>query len=116
MTWQKTFPAYKAAYLPQEDCKSAERHSDYHNVSGIDWISSSTVLVMAEVPCSGLYGGIGCQVMGYELEVPTGRILKRIAAPELKRNWQTSMAWEFEIPDPPEYCDKSSDKIRPGCD
>src|SRR5205807_10018578 len=113
MTWQRHFLLAKLLISRKKTAKARNEHSDYHNVSGIDWISSSTVLVMAEVPCSGLYGGIGCQVMGYELEVPTGRILKRIAAPELKRNWQTSMAWEFEIPDPPEYCDKSSDKIRP---
>jgi len=58
---------------------------------------------MAEVPCSSSYGGIMCQVMGYEIEVPTGRILKRIDSKHLKSDWQPSMAFDFHVPDPPEY-------------
>jgi hypothetical protein len=46
-----------------------------------------------------------CQVMAYELEVPTGRILKRIDAKHLKLSWQKSMGWNFRIPDPPLYCE-----------
>jgi len=114
------FPPCKAAYPNSEDaggCKEISRDvrwcmdhegspknaADY-NMTGIDWVSPSTLLVMAEVPCDSLYGGIMCQVMGYELEVPTGRILERIDAKNLELGWQKSMAWKFRIPDPPRYC------------
>jgi hypothetical protein len=120
----KEFPPCKAAYGNAEDpggCKKTSRsdidvercreteatpkYSPEYNMTGIDWITSSSILVMAEIPCDTLYGGIMCQVMGYELEVPTGRILKRIDAKHLKHGWQKSMGWKFRIPDPPHYCE-----------
>jgi len=114
----KSFPPCKAAYLDRETCKSWESNPDRedYNLTGIDWVrGSSAIIVMAEVPCAGSDGGIMCQVMGYELEVPTGKILKRMTAREFAARWQRSMAWKFEIPDPPEYCDKASARRRPGC-
>lgn len=72
---------------------------------GIDRGNASTILVMAEIPCDSLFGGIACQVKGYELEVPTGRILRRLDPKELNFEWQKSMAWNFRIPDPPRYCE-----------
>jgi hypothetical protein len=99
----RLFPPCKAKFLDRETCQAIEREPD-NNMSGIDWVAdSSAIVVMAEVPCSGGHGGIMCQVQGYELEVPTWRIRKRMAAREFKRQWQPSMAWKFEIPDPPEY-------------
>ena len=44
-----------------------------------------------------------CQVMGYELDVPTGRILGRMTARELKLRYQAQMAWPMRIPDKPSY-------------
>jgi len=118
----RQFSPCKAAYPNAEDaggCKKTSRdaeldtcmraqsdpkYSPGYNMMGIDWVNPSTLLVMAEVPCDSLYGGIMCQVMGYELEVPTGRILERIDPKDLKLEWQKSMAWEFRIPDSPRYC------------
>jgi hypothetical protein len=116
----RQFPPCKAAYPNSEDasgCKETSRKVRWcmdhegspknppdYNMTGIDWVSPSTILVMAEIPCSSSRGGIMCQIMGYELEVPTGRILRRIDAKDLKLEWQKSMAWEFRIPDPPLYC------------
>lgn len=118
----KEFPACKAAYpnaadaggckntsrpIDAETCTKTEANPKYspeYNMTGIDWVDASTILVMAEIPCSTSQGGIMCQVMGYELEVPTGRILKQIDAKDLKLGWQKSMAWEFRVPDPPRYC------------
>ena len=46
---------------------------------GIDWIhGSSGVVVMAEVPCSTYMGGVMCQVLGYELSMPSGKIVRRM--------------------------------------
>lgn len=108
----KEFPASKAAYPNANDamgCKVGSRDqlgvdADSVNVTGIDWMTPSSILVMAEVPGDTLYGGIMGQVMGYELQVPTGRILKRIDAKHLKQEWQKSMAWNLRVPDPPRYC------------
>ena len=99
----RTFPPCKATMLSNEDCKSIESRPDY-NMSGIDWLpNSSVIVIMAEVPCSGISGGIMCQVMGYEVTVRSGRIVKRLDARQLKKNWQGSMQWRFKVPDPPDY-------------
>ena len=120
----KQFPPCKAAFPNGDDdpggCKKSSRpdveqcmqreadpkYSPEYNMSGIEWVNGSAILVLAEIPCSGTEGGIMCQVMGYELEVPTGRILKRIDAQQLKLKWQKSMAWQFRMPDPPQYCEQ----------
>lgn len=44
-----------------------------------------------------------CQVLGYEIEVPSGRILRRMQPKEFARRWQHSMAWKFNDPGPPEF-------------
>ena len=99
-----TFPPCKAIYFGQQpDCHAIEKNPEY-NMSAIDWVPGrSAIVVMAEVPCASEYGGIMCQVLGYELEVPTGKILSRMTAKELKKRWQPSMNWKMNIPDPPEY-------------
>ena len=51
-------------------------------------------------------GGIPGQALGYEIEIPTGKILDRMGAEEFAERWQHSMAWKFDIPDPPEYSAK----------
>ena len=78
-------------------------------MSAIAWTrGAKAVVVFAEVPCSSSYGGIMCQVMGYELDVATGRILSRMTPRELKRRFQSQMAWPMKIPDAPVY--KSQEK------
>jgi hypothetical protein len=57
---------------------------------------------MAEMNESSIVGGILSQVLGYEVEIPSGKILRRMEAKEFAELWQHSMAWKFEIPDPPE--------------
>jgi len=110
----RAFPPCKATYLDKKTCTAMESEPEY-NMTGIDWVrDSSTVVVMAEVPCTSSYGGIMCQVMGYELEVPTGRILKKMTAQQLRANWQQSMAWKLRVPEPPDYCEEDDRKL-PRC-
>ena len=100
----ESFPPCKARGIARKTCSGIENDPQYPNMSGIDWIGSSfAIVVMAEVPCSGSFGGIMCQVKGYELEVPGGKILRRMDARHLKARWQHSMMFKLEIPDPPEY-------------
>ena len=101
----RSFPPCRAKYYHPANCAEYAAHPDeYIGVIGLDWIGGSLgVVVMAEVPCSSYWGGIMCQVLGYEVEVPSGKILRRMEPREFKRRWQKSMAWNFEIPDPPEY-------------
>jgi hypothetical protein len=61
---------------------------------------------MAEMNESTRVGGIPGQVLGCEIEIPTGKILDRMGAGEFAERWQHSMAWKFDIPDPPEYSAK----------
>jgi len=109
------FPPCKASQIGQDECLEIEKDRGY-NMSGIDWsIGSSTIVVMAEVPSGGGYGGIRGQVMGYELYVPTGKIVRRMDAREFGKHWQKSLAFRFHIPDPPEYCAPNNPKEIPGC-
>ena len=99
----RAFPPCKAYNRDPQLCRRIEAKPGY-NMSGIGWVrSSAAVIVMAEVPCSGEYGGIMCQVQGYELDASSGTILKRMSATELKKQWQGKMAWDMRIPDPPAY-------------
>ena len=96
-----TYPPCKASGLDRDDCLRIAKSPEF-NMSAIAWTrGSSGLVVFAEVPCTSSYGGIMCQVMGYELEVPTGRILVRMPARELKRRYQSQMAWPMRIPDRP---------------
>lgn len=99
----ESFPPCKALNRDNKVCARIVRKPEY-NMSGLGWSAdSSAVYVFAEVPCSSLYGGIMCQVLGYELSVPAGRILKRLTPQDAKQKWGTLAAWEINIPDPPEY-------------
>lgn len=99
----KSFPPCKAFKHFDKDCLSTEKDPGF-NVAGIAWSKSGlSLIVMAEVPCSSYYGGIMCQVQGYEIGVPSGAIIRRMTARELKARWQKDMAWQLRIPEPPEY-------------
>jgi hypothetical protein len=111
----ESFPPCKASGLDKDECQKIGKEPDF-NMSGIDWAGdSSKIIVMAEVPCSGGHGGIMCQVMGYELEIPTGKILRRMTALQFGREWRKSIAWKFSVPDPPEYCTPENHQKVPGC-
>jgi hypothetical protein len=99
----KSFPPCKALYLDQAACRKMETRPGY-NLTAIDWADdSSALVVMAEIPCTSNFGGIMCQVLGYELEVPSGKILNRMEPRELKAEWQKSMVQRFMIPEQPQY-------------
>jgi hypothetical protein len=99
-----SFPPCKAKYALPEFCSSLARHPKEINVVAVDWANgSSSLVVMAEVPCTSAYGGIMCQVMGYEVETSTGKILDRLSAKEFAERWQKSMAWKFRVPEAPKY-------------
>ena len=100
----RTFPPCKASN-PYEKCQDIVNHpSDWIGIAGIDWVNgSSSIVVMLEMNESSIVGGILGQALGYQLEIPTGKILRRMEAKEFARRWQSSMAWKFRVPDPPEY-------------
>lgn len=98
-----SFPPCRAEHLEEAECARISKDPEY-NMSGVGWARDSrSVLVFAEVPCSGSYGGIMCQVLGYQLSVPDGRILKRLTASQVKTQWRSQMAWRMHVPDPPIY-------------
>jgi hypothetical protein len=99
----RSFPPCQAEG-PIDNCAEMAADRDYFGVVGLDWIGgSSKIVVMAQVTCSSSMGGIDCQVLGYEIEVPSGKILRRMQPKEFARRWQHSMAWKFEDPGPAEF-------------
>lgn len=97
------FPPCKAAKRDEAACTRLSRDPEY-NMSGVGWArDSKSVFVFAEVPCSSSYGGIMCQVLGYQLGLPDGHILKRFTAPQVKAKWGQMMGWSMHVPDPPIY-------------
>ncbi len=99
----RTFPPCQAANREEEICKRLEEHPDF-NMSALGWTrGSAAVVVFAEVPCSSAYGGIMCQVEGYEVDSATGKILTRWSAQEMKNEWQKAAGWAIRVPEPPEY-------------
>lgn len=98
-----SFPPCKAAKRDPSACTRISRDPEY-NMSGVGWAhDSKSVFIFAEVPCSSSYGGIMCQVLGYQLGLPDGSILKRLTAPQVKHEWGNMMGWTMHVPDPPIY-------------
>jgi len=98
-----SFPPCKAKYRDARTCQQIEANPQF-NMSGIAWVNGHfAILVVAEVPCSSLYGGIMCQVKGYKVNAENGQILEQMTASQLSSRWQKSMAWHFRVPEPPEY-------------
>jgi len=105
----RSFPPCEAADPIDICAELAARPEGFVGVVGLDWVGSSSIMVvMAEVPCSSSMGGIMCQVLGYEIAVPSGRILLRMEPREFARRWQHSMAWEFRDPGPPKFKAKAT--------
>jgi|SRR5271170_1708623 len=97
------FPPCKAYNRDQTTCGRIADHPEY-NMSGLGWRDdSAAIYVFAEVPCSSSYGGIMCQVLGYELSIPDGRILARLSALQAKEQWNKYATWDIRIPDSPKY-------------
>src|ERR1039458_10273051 len=99
----KSFPPCKAYNGDEVICAEIAKHPAY-NMSGLAWTEdSSAIYVFAEVPCSSSYGGIMCQVLGYVVSVPSGRILTRLSARQVKLQWSRYTAWDMRVPEPPKY-------------
>lgn len=69
------------------------------NMVGIAWTHGSHGLVVwAEVPCNSEHGDVQCQVRGYEIAMPSGKILRTMSASEFKTRYQFAMAWTMTVP------------------
>jgi hypothetical protein len=102
-----SFPPCKAKDADPRCCASLTIHPEEINVAAVDWTrGSAAIVVMGEMPCSSRFGGIMCQVQGYEVGIPSGKILRRMNPKEFATRWQHSMAWKFHDPGPPEYQDQ----------
>jgi hypothetical protein len=97
------FPPCRAENADPELCKEISVHEDCLSFAAVDWSGQHTLVVMCEVPPTGDYGGILGQVMGYEVELPSGKIERTMTAREFKARWQHSMPWKFTVPDAPEW-------------
>lgn len=84
-------------------CEKISQHENYINFAAVDWMDSHTLILMSEVPCESRWGGIMCQVMGYEVDASTGKIVDVMTAREFKKQWQHAMPFRFHIPEAPEW-------------
>jgi hypothetical protein len=98
----RRFPPCRAAGADSDLCKELTDVDDL-NFSAVDWMGEHILVLMGEVPSAGQYGGIMGQVMGYEVEIPSGRILRSMTAREFKTRWQHEMPFHLYVPDPPEW-------------
>ena len=96
----QTYPPCAGQNAEEEICH-AEENGDKFNYATVAWANATTAVIMAEIPCSSSQGGMMCQVEGYEIDVRTCHILRRMTAGELKRSWQSKLAWNLRIPEPP---------------
>jgi len=96
----RTYPPCKAQGADKDTCRIEEDGASF-NYASVAWTNPSTIVIMAEVPCSSSQGGIMCQVEGYELDTRTGQIVNRMTARQLKQRWQNSLAFNLRIPTPP---------------
>jgi hypothetical protein len=94
------YPPCEGESADEKICRN-EQNGDQFNYATIAWADATTAVIMGEVPCSSSQGGMMCQVEGYEIDVRSGRILRRMTARELKRRWQSKLAWNLRIPDGP---------------
>jgi hypothetical protein len=102
----RTFPPCRASNADRVICSREENGEDF-NYATVAWATPTIAVVMAEVPCSSSQGGIMCQVEGYELDIQTGKILRRMNATQLKTAWQAKLAWQLKVPPPPEWASSS---------
>lgn len=99
----RTFPPCQALFLDQSTCRKIEARPEY-NMTAITWLDdSAAIVILAQVPCTSNYGGISCQSMGYEVEVPSGKIRKQLPPAEFKKQYQKFLEQKYEIPIPPQY-------------
>ncbi len=99
----KSFPPCQALFADPVGCRKIAASPDY-NMTAITWTKDSSALViLAQVPCTSNFGGISCQSMGYEVEVPSGKILKRIPPAEFKKEYQKFMEQKYDVPIAPQY-------------
>jgi len=99
----RRFPPCRAYHADPNLCDEIPKHEDYLNFSAIDWTDAHTLVLMGEVPCESRWGGIMCQVMGYEVDAATGKIVDLMTAREFKKKWQHAMPFRFHIPEAPEW-------------
>jgi hypothetical protein len=92
---------YCARYVGNLACVP-DLGEDSLNFAAIAWTNQHALVLMSEVPCDSIMGGIMCQVMGYEVDLPSGTIVNTMTPIEFKKKWQHAMAWRFRIPDPPQ--------------
>jgi hypothetical protein len=95
-----TYPICEGQNVEESVCRD-EKNGEQFNYATIAWADATTAVIMAEIPCSSSQGGMMCQVEGYEIDVLSGRILRRMTARELKKRWQSKLAWNLRVPDAP---------------
>lgn len=95
----KSFPQCQIKKYWNDLPTELAQHPESIDISAIDWDhGSSAIIVLAEVSCFSAPSGDSRHVLGYELDVSTGRILQRMEGREFAQRWQCSMARRIDLP------------------
>lgn len=76
------------------DASAFEKGYNYLTVA---WASPHSVVLMAEVPSSSMYGANMGKVVGYEVDTETDKIVRSMTPREFKRRWRSRMGWKFDL-------------------
>ncbi|MBV8115272.1 MAG: hypothetical protein JO300_11050 [Silvibacterium sp.] len=87
-TYPPCIPADGIQSCSEEEKKAMVQDHDWVNVAGMKWMGGSDrLLVVGNVPDSSRYGANMGKWLGYEIEVPSGKILKRYSRREFRSRW-----------------------------
>jgi len=86
----RAFPPCRTGGNKNLECGASDRHFfatrlDWVNVAAIKWVSPRSLLVVGQIPCSSRYGINMCKFEGYDIAVPSGRILARYDKSSLRK-------------------------------
>lgn len=68
-----------------------------YNYLTVGWAAPHTVALMGEVGESSSFGRNMAKVNGYEVDVPSGRIVRVLKPKAFKERWQSHMGWAFNV-------------------
>ncbi|MFZ0394819.1 MAG: hypothetical protein WCF17_20160 [Terracidiphilus sp.] len=91
-----------ARYVGRLGC-DPDQDEDGLNFAAVAWSDSHTLALMSEVPCDTMWGGIMCLAMGYDVDLPSGRIVGTTTPKAFMTRWKQSIPPSFRIPDSPDW-------------
>lgn len=91
-----------ARYVGRLGC-DPDQDEDGLNFAAVAWVDAHTLALMSEVPCDTIWGGIMCLAMGYDVDLPSGKVVGTMTPKAFMTRWKQSIPPSFRIPDSPDW-------------